>query len=365
MSGSAAAATDDVVATPAEAAACGRPPLLVLEPLEAFLDRNELGSGPIEAEQIGEGHSNVTYLLRRADLALVLRRPPRPPLPPSAHDVVREAGLLRALAPTPVAVPAVLATCSSPAVIGAPFYLMEHLQGEVVTSRLPPSLRSPRQRQRAAAQLLEALVEIHAVDWRAAGLGDFGRPGGYLERQLRRFDSLWKENRTRELPALDHVGGWLAAHRPESDSPTIVHGDYRLGNVMLSAATPVELLAVFDWEMATIGDPLADLGYLCALWSESADPSDRLFDLSPVTREAGFPTRAELAALYEERSGRRASDLRWYEVLALWKSAIYMEGNHRRALAGATDDPFLQRAGACVEELAARAEQLACGPSGG
>jgi aminoglycoside phosphotransferase (APT) family kinase protein len=356
-------APDDILRTHAEAQANTREPLLVLEPLEAFMDAHELGAGEIAAQPIGEGHSNVTYLLRRADgTEVVLRRPPRGPLPPSAHDVLREARLLRALANTPARVPAVLAVGEDIATIGCPFYLMERVLGEVITASVPATLDSVAERRRVAEQLIDALVEIHAVDWTAVGLEGFGKPTGYLERQLRRFTGLWELNKTREIPAVERVGAWLAANRPEPGPPTaatIVHGDYRLGNTMFAANAPAELVAVFDWEMATIGDPLADLGYLCMMWTEAGDPEGGLREhLGRVTRAEGFPTRAELTTLYEERSGRSMRDARWYTALAVWKSVVFMEGNYKRAIAGTTDDPYLKQFGEGVLELAERAEEL-------
>jgi aminoglycoside phosphotransferase (APT) family kinase protein len=355
-------APDDIVANAAEGQANPRPPLLVLDPLEEFLDSRGLGEGPIEASPIGEGHSNVTYLIERDGSEFVLRRPPRPPLPPSAHDVLREARLLRALADTPARVPAVLAVCDDPATIGAPFYVMEFVPGEVIVASLPATLDTLAQRRRIGEQLIDALVEIHAVDWRVAGLEDFGKPTGYLERQLRRFGGLWELNKTREIPAVEAVGGWLAEHLPESGPATIVHGDFRLGNTIFANEPPAELRAVLDWEMATIGDPLADIGYLCMMWSEAADPPSNLREhLGAVTRAAGFPTRAELIARYEERSGRSMRDARWYTTLALWKSIVFMEGNYKRALAGTTDDPYLRQFGDGVLELARQAQELAHG----
>jgi aminoglycoside phosphotransferase (APT) family kinase protein len=342
-----------IVDTPEEAAAQSLPPLLVRRPLEAFLDAHGLGSGPLAAEPVGEGHSNVTYLIRRAGGAWVLRRPPRPPLPPSAHDVLREAFLLRAVEDTAVRVPRVLATCDDDAVIGAPFYVMERVEGDVITTAAPADADGAR----IGAELIDALVEVHAADWRACGLEGYGKPTGYLERQLRRFGGLWEHNRTRELPVLDRVTAWLAERRPESGAATIVHGDYRLGNVMFAGD---RLAAIFDWELATIGDPLADVGYLVATWAQPGDPESVTLSLSAVTRRPGFPTRAELVARYEERSGRSMSDLRWYATLALWKSAIFLEGSYKRRLAGTTDDPFFDKLEHGVPEIAQRAWDSAC-----
>jgi aminoglycoside phosphotransferase (APT) family kinase protein len=342
-----------IVDTPEEAAALELPPLLVRRPLEAFLDAHGLGAGPLDAEPIGEGHSNVTYRVRGD---YVLRRPPRPPLPPSAHDVLREALLLRAVQDTAVRVPRVLATCDDAAVIGAPFYVMERIDGDVLTTRLPAGTDP----EAVGAEIADALVEVHAADWRACGLEGYGKPTGYLERQLRRFSGLWEHNRTRELPVMERVAEWLGANRPESDPArpaTIVHGDYRLGNTMFAGD---RLVAIFDWELATIGDPLADVGYLVATWAQRDDPEGAIVGLSPVTREPGFPDRAALVARYEERSRRSMSHLRWYTTLALWKSAVFLEGSYKRRLAGTTDDPFFDKLAQGVPELAERAWKTAC-----
>jgi aminoglycoside phosphotransferase (APT) family kinase protein len=348
-----------IVDTPEQAAALDLPPLLVRRPLEAFLDAQGLGSGPLEAEPVGEGHSNVTYLVHRDGGSWVLRRPPRPPLPPSAHDVLREARLLSAVQHADVRTPRVLATCADEAVIGAPFYVMERVEGHVLTAEVPEALRA--ETHRIGEELVDALVEIHAVDWRACGLEGYGKPTGYLDRQLRRFGGLWEHNRTRELPVLERVTAWLAEHKPESGEATIVHGDYRLGNTMFAPDAPARLAAIFDWELATIGDPLADLGYLVATWSQADDPEDALRGLSAATRVPGFPTRDELIARYEERSGRSMSDVRWYMTLALWKSAVFLEGSYKRRLAGTTEDAFFDRLEAGVPSIAERAWATATG----
>jgi len=355
-------APDDIVQTRAEGEANSRPPLLVLGPLQAFLDEHSIGSGEISATPIGDGHSNVTYLIERDGAEVVLRRPPRPPLPPSAHDVLREARLLRALRSTPARVPDVLAVCAEQETIGAPFYVMELVEGDVIVTSVPPALDAPAERQRIGEELIDALVEIHSVDWRSVGLEGFGKPTGYLERQLRRFGGLWELNRTREIPAVESVGSWLAENVPSSLEATIVHGDFRLGNTIFAPASPARLAAVLDWEMATIGDPLADIGYLCMMWTEAGDPTGGLREhLGKVTRAEGFPTRAELIERYEARSGRSMSDIRWYTTLALWKSVVFMEGNYKRAIAGTTDDPYLKQFGDGVLDLASQAEMVARG----
>ena len=345
-------APDDIVKTRADAAANTREPLLVMEPLIEFLAQAGLEApADLLADPVGEGHSNVTFLL---STGVVLRRPPRGPLPPSAHDVLREARLLRALENTPVRSPRVLAVCDDEGVIGAPFYVMEQVFGDVITDTIPEPLDNPSERARIADGLIDALVELHTVDWLAVGLEGFGKPTGYLERQLRRFTGLWDINKTREIREVEQVGEWLRANMPESPPATIVHGDYRLGNTMFASDAPARLIAIFDWEMATIGDPLADIGYMVMHWTAPGDP-DSKFNLHTVTRRPGFPSREELVARYEDRSGRSMQALNWYVTLALWKAIVFMEGNYKRALAGSTDDPYLKTFGDGVIQIAQRA----------
>ncbi len=334
----------------------------MLEPLLAFLAGHGIGDGRApEIAPIGEGHSNHTFLLRFADRAVVVRRPPRGPIPPSAHDVLREARVIAAVGEHGVRVPEVLAVGEDPALIGAPFFVMEAVEGEVITTAVPAGLDTPGERRALALELVDALAELHAVPWRAAGLEGFGRPSGYAERQVRRFLGLWELNKTREVPEVERVGAWLRDHLPESPAATIVHGDFRLGNVMYGAAAPARLRAILDWEMSTIGDPLADVGYLCMMWSQAGDPDGGLFELNAVTRAPGFPSREELVARYEERSGRTMREVRWYTALALWKSVVFMEGNYKRAAGGLSDDPFLKGFGEGVVELARRAEEVTRG----
>jgi aminoglycoside phosphotransferase (APT) family kinase protein len=343
-------APDDIVRTHEEGAANEREPLLVLDPLREFLDEQGLGSGELHVAPVGDGHSNVTYAITRDDgTEVIVRRPPRGPLPPSAHDVLREAR-----------VPKVIAV-SEGDVIGCPFYVMERVQGHVITTAVPDELDSVDDRRRMGEELVDALVEVHAVDWQAAGLEGFGKPTGYLERQLKRFLGLWDHNKTREIPQVETVAEWLKANFPQSGPSTVVHGDYRLGNTMFAPESPARLNAIFDWEMSTIGDPLADLGYMCTIWIDRGDPSLGMFELNGITREEGFPLRTELVARYEERSGRSMTDIRWYQTLALWKSIVFMEGNFKRAQAGATDDPYLKGFGEGVVQLAERAEALTRG----
>jgi aminoglycoside phosphotransferase (APT) family kinase protein len=325
-----------------------------VEPLAAYLDSLGLGSGAPRIEPIGDGHSNLTFLIEREGARVVLRRPPRGPLPPSAHDVIREARLLSALRPQGTPVPEVLGTCEDEEVIGVPFYVMAWVDGHVLTEEMPAELVG--EAERLTESLVDGLVDLHALDATADGLAGFGRPDGYLERQLKRFGGLYEANATRPLADLEAVADWLAANLPESPTSTVVHGDYRLGNVMM-APSPARLASILDWEMATIGDPLADLGYMTAMWSEPGDPPNPVGDLSAVTRGAGFPGRDFLARRYAERTGRSLDALPWYQVLAIWKAAIFLEGSFRRFGAGTTSDPYFAGLEAGVPALAALARE--------
>jgi aminoglycoside phosphotransferase (APT) family kinase protein len=326
----------DIVETVAEGETLPRPPLLVIDRVREFLDAHRLGTGPIRAvSRIGEGGgSNFTFLVERAHGRFVLRRPPRPPLPPSAHDMVREARLQLALAPLGIRVPTILAVCEDEGLLGVPFYMMDFVDGEVVTRELPRPLEGDEDaRRRLGEDLVDTLVEIHAADIEDPALAAFARPGSYAERQVRRFSQLWEVNATRELPTVEAVGAWLAAHLPEPLPPTVVHGDYRLGNMIVGRERPDRIAAVLDWEMGAIGDPRADVGYLVATYSEpGSEPSP--LGTSPITATPGFPSRAELVARYVERSGRDVEPLSWFEALALWKAAVFCEAIYGRYVRG-------------------------------
>ena len=311
------------------------PPLIVERNVEAFLDTHGLGSGPVTATRIGDGGgSNFTFLIERGAERFVLRRPPRPPLPPTAHDMVREAGLQNAIRAAGFRRLAdILAVCEDESVLGVPFYVMRYIDGHVITSELPSGLDSEMAREALGLDLVDTLVEIHSADVSHGELAAFARPGSYLERQVRRFTQLWEINKTRDVPRVEQVGAWLADHLPEPLPPTVVHGDYRLGNMMVARDAPTRIVAVLDWEMGAIGDPRADVGYLLATYTE---PNGRTSALgsSPVTGEPGFPTRAQLVAHYTERSGRSVQPLAWFEALALWKAAVFCEAIYGRFIRG-------------------------------
>lgn len=305
-----------------------------LAALEAFLTARDITRGPLTVRRIGDGHSNLTFLVS-GSRDVVVRRPPPPPLPPGAHDVLREARLLRGLSGTGVPVPEVLATAEAGVVIDSPLFVMSHVAGPVLTTRTPPELagRGPE----IGASLVDTLAAVHAVDWAAAGLADMGRPEGFNGRHLRRMRRLVADEDGAPPDAFSEVDEWLEAHVPAESGATLVHNDYRLGNVILGPDARVA--AVLDWELATIGDPLFDVGYFLASWPVAGEPLTPTGELGSAVLEPGFPGRAELAERYAERTGRDLSGLRWYTTLALWKLAVLFEYSHRRTLTG-HGDPY-------------------------
>ena len=319
---------------------------------------------PIHAiERIGRGQSNLTFRLALADRTVILRRPPLGPLPPSAHDVLREFRVLRGLFGSQVPVPRPLLACADPAVLGAPFYLMEELRGDAIRFELPPALATmPVPERRAIGeQVVEALAALHTTDPAPVGLAALGQPTGYLARQLRRWRGQLDYARTRPLPDLDWTSAWLERNLPpDVERPSIVHGDYKLDNVLFALEPPPRLLAVVDWELATLGDPLADLGWLLAFWRDAGDPPLELPILPHVTQLPGFSTRAELAERYAARVGRPLPALRFYVVFALWKLAVVLEGHwarHVRGTAGDFDFAYLETAGPAFAERIRRTAQ--------
>jgi len=322
----------EVVETPEEAERLNAPPLLILSNLRAFLTDQGLDDGTVTWRRIGEGQSNVTFAIECGARTLVLRRGPRPPHPPSTHDMLREARVLRILGDAGVRVPRVVAVCDDDAVLGVPFYLMEHVDGVVITDELPASF-SERDGALIGDATIDTLVELHALDVDDGDLSTLGRPAGYLSRQIERFGSLWGVNSRRVIPAVDTLAEWLRENLPRTQRHSVVHGDYRIGNLMFERMPPPRVAAILDWEMATLGDPLADLGYLTATYSEP-DTRWTPMELTSVSRRAGFRSRRELIARYAERMPLDLSSLPWYQTFALWKAAVFCEAMYTRWLAG-------------------------------
>jgi aminoglycoside phosphotransferase (APT) family kinase protein len=288
---------------------------------------------PLQFTLIAGGHSNLTFRVEdAAGHAYVLRRPPLGHVLATAHDMGREFRTISALGPTDVPVPPALGLCTDEAVNGAPFYVMGFVDGLVVRDANTARTALDEAGRRAAGNsIADVLAAIHAVDVDAVGLGDLGRREGYIARQLKRWHSQWEQSKTRELPAVDEVHDELSRRIPDQGAAAIVHGDYRLDNCLVSPAGAVA--AVLDWELCTLGDPMADVGLLMVYWNEASDGQSSL--LAAPTAVEGFPTRAELLERYAARSGRDLSHIDFYIAFGYWKLACIVEGVYARYVAGA------------------------------
>lgn len=334
--------------------------------LARFIRERKLGDpSDLRTENISFGHSNEVHLIHFNGKSWALRRPPRGPLLPTAHDVLREYRILDALESSAVPLPRVYASCDDPAYIGAPFYLMKHLRGRVIRSpnvpASPPSFATtPEQRRAISHGMIDLLVALQQVDWRAAGLEKFGRPEGYLERQLKRWTDQLERTLplTRPLPIMEKIRDWLQRNLPASPPATIVHGDFKLDNVMWTASEPPRPLALLDWEMSTLGDPLADFGWMLTYWSEPSDSEARRSVVSSMNPAEGYLSRRAMAALYEEKSGRAVHHVGFYQAFALFKLAIILEGSYARHLNGQADDPIFATYDVRVPAIATAAWEL-------
>ncbi len=312
---------------------------------------------PLTFERISGGHSNLTYGVRDSvGKRWALRRPPLGKRLGSAHDMGREQRVVSALAKTPVPVAPVAGFCEDESVNEAPFYVMEFVEGPILRGLAEAEVFPDEADRRAIGErVVDTLVDIHAVDPDAVGLGELGRKEDYVARQLHRWQGQWEKSKTRELPAIDAVHERLAARIPEQGPATIVHGDYRLDNMILTPAG--EVAAVVDWELCTLGDPLADVGLLMVYWPEAGEETIALGQ--PATLAPGFPKRDELKARYAERAGRDLSQLDFFVALGYWKLAIILEGVYARYAAGQYGkvDPGIEAFARLVERLAEAADE--------
>ncbi len=312
------------------------------------------------AAQFPGGHSNLTYLVRFGPVELVLRRPPLGPVPPKAHDMAREFRWLAAVHPVFPLAPRVFHLCEDPAVIGSTFYLMERRRGLVVRHEEPPEVLGQIDVRRAVSEaIVRTLVSLHDVDVTAPALAGLGKAPGFVERQVRGWTERWLHARLAEVPEMDALSAWLVDHLPPDPiRPTIVHGDFKLDNVLLDAQDPGRISAVFDWEMSALGDPLVDLGILLAYWAPTSPPAER-DALTTVTDRPGWFRHDEIIERYAELSGRDVSSIRFYETFALFKIAVVIQQIFFRYERGQTDDPRFARFGARVTFLARQAAALA------
>jgi aminoglycoside phosphotransferase (APT) family kinase protein len=302
----------------------------------SWFERNVPGvRPPLDFELLAGGHSNLTFRVTDASGAdWVLRRPPLGQVLATAHDMGREHKIISALAATDVPVAPAVGLCTDDDVNGAPFYVMDFVDGLVVRNVVEAEKLTPAQRTRAGESIIDVLHRIHSVDVDAVGLGDLGRREGYIERQLRRWYGQWEKSKTRELPVVDEVFATLSAAIPEQGPATIVHGDYRLDNCMIGESG--DIIAVLDWEICTLGDPLADVGLLLVYWGDRNSSSDAI-PLAATTLE-GFQSRDEVVASYAELSGRDLSEIDFYVAFGFWKLACIVEGVYARYVGGAMGD---------------------------
>ncbi len=336
------------------------------ERLPDFAPDQEVNDAPVEIEQFPGGHSNLTYLIRIGDREMVLRRPPFGPVAPTAHDMPREYRLLAAINPFFPLAPRPFLLCEDPSIIGVPFYLMERRRGLVIRRDVPPEIGDDLLlRRRVSEAMVETLASLHAVDIHSSDLEKIGKPVGFVTRQVRGWTDRWHRSKTSDVPAFDRVAEWLADRIPPEPDPaagrpaTLVHNDFKLDNVMLDPADPARVVAVLDWEMCTVGDPLVDLGILLCYWASKDDPEARRETISPVTTGPGWMTRSEIIEFYAARTGRDLSAIRFYEVFALFKVAVVIQQIYYRYVRGQTADERFADFGRRVEGLARAAMDLA------
>ena len=330
--------------------------------LQEWMTRAGLdGLGDLRGVQlIAGGRSNLTYRLDFDGGHLVLRRPPLGHVLPTAHDMSREYRVLSALRGTDVPVPETVAICQDPDVIGAPFYLMKFVQGVVLRTPEDGGLITAEQAGELSQLLAGMMATILAVNIEAVGLGDFGRPHGYMARQLNRWQRQWELSKTGETPGYEDLVARLAAGLPESAEGTLVHGDFRLDNTLVTLGRPAGIAAVVDWEMSTLGDPLADLGLTLSYWHDAADDR-RYLDINVgagITAQPGFLNRNQFAARYAELTGRDLSGIGYYIAFGYFKLAVVLEGINARFRQNLTVGEGFDRQGQAVPVLIARAHQM-------
>src|SRR5438105_206682 len=282
-----------------------------------------LGSGSLHVEQFPSGASNLTYLLQIGDWEGVLRRPPFGPVPPKAHDMERESGLLRKISPVFALAPKPYLFCNDLSIVGVPFYVMERRKGVVLNATFPPEVTPTEELcQRISHTVVETLVQIHAIDWQAAGLVEFGYPEGFLARQVKGWIERYFLAQTDEIPQVEPLTRWLTEHIPQSPAPALIHNDFKLNNMLLDTNDLARALAVLDWEMATIGDPLLDLAVSLSYWVHAVDPEELRTLLPTVTTFPGFISRGQFMEIYAQKSGRDLSSMDFYMIFAYFKLAV-------------------------------------------
>jgi aminoglycoside phosphotransferase (APT) family kinase protein len=316
--------------------------------------------GELEVRQFPSGASNLTYLLKIGDWEGVLRRPPLGPVPPRAHDMWRESHVLSKLHEAFPLAPKPYFFCEDESVIGVPFYVMERREGVVVDDELPEGVEPTRELCRGMSRTVaDTLAELHAVDPNKAGLGDLGRPEGFLERQVKGWIERYDKAKTDDIEEVGALAGWLVKDIPESPDPTIIHNDYKLNNLILNPDDLTEVRAVLDWEMATVGDPLFDLAVSLSYWTEPTDAEELKVVMPTVTSTPGFMTRREFMDRYASSSGRDLSEMHWYMVFGYFKLAVILQQIYARWKKGQTGDARFANFNQRVRTLILHARDLA------
>jgi len=341
--------------------------------LDRIVDRESLAAyfeahlGPAETFEIAHhqaGHSNETLFVTWGDRELVVRRPPPGETAETAHDVLREYRVMDAIQGTSVQVPRTVLACEDHDVLGCDFYVMERAEGDVIREEEPERFATPERRRRISEEMVDRLAEIHCVDTDAVGLGDFGHPDGYIERQVDRWHDQfdWAFEVTAEeraVPEIAEIGDWLDDNVPESHPHTLVHGDYKLDNVMFGPGEDPDIVGIFDWELSTRGDPRFDLAWLLVYWRDATDPEPSIPELvTQVTEAEGYMTRQELVDRYEDAAGIAFEHDRFYRTLAVYKLTALCEMFFRRYLEGNSDDPMYPKMRERVPALADRAQRI-------
>lgn len=331
--------------------------------------RNYLEShiGPVTDYTVSRhqaGHSNETLFVTWDDETYVLRRPPPGDTAEGAHDVIREYHIIDALQDSEVRVPPTVLKCEDPSVIGSDFYLMEYVPGDVIRTTEPNRFQTPSFRERVGTELIDGLSEINTVDYETIGLGDLGHPAQYLDRQVsiwnRQFDWAFEvTTNERTIPRIQTIGAWLTDNTPHQESPALVHGDYKLDNVLFEPGVPPSLTSIFDWELSTIGDPRADLGYLLVFWRDPHDPDPILSELIPTfTEKPGYPTRHDLVNRWETNTGLEFTHDQFYRTLGAFKLTAFCEMFYRRYLEGNADNELYPKMKTAVPRLAEQTHNI-------
>ncbi|MFQ5578030.1 MAG: phosphotransferase family protein, partial [Anaerolineae bacterium] len=317
---------------------------------------------PLRVRQFGGGAANLTYLLDYGTRHYVLRRPPLGPVAPSAHDMSREYRVLSVLHRTFPPAPKAFLFCDDPAIIGAPFFVMERRRGIVVRRKIPPPFNAlPGAPRRMSQALVDALADLHAVDFKALGLETLGKPAGFIRRQIEGWYGRWHNAKVKDLPHMDALHRWLLHNQPPEGAPALIHNDYKLDNVMFAAGNPAQIVAIFDWDMCTLGDPLNDLGALLCYWTEPDDPPHFQAASMMPTGEPGFLTRTQLVERYAARSGRSVTHIRFYHALGLYRLAVIVAQIYIRFKRGQTQDKRFAAFGPMVPLVAQMGFEVAMG----